>query len=83
VPPDHGFWFHDDESISPAGPETPKGRPEPSVDATEPRPRSFSFEYSDLLTEGEDLKSGISPAAEENANDGEDGMKWIQPQDRF
>jgi hypothetical protein len=75
VPPDHGFWFHDDEGISPAGPETPKVRPEQSVDATEPWPRSFSFEHGDLLTEGEDLKSGIRPASEENANNGEDGKK--------
>jgi hypothetical protein len=73
VPADDRFRFHDDENLAPAGPQTPKGRPEQSVEGAERRPRALSFEDSDLLAKREDLKSRIGPVAEENANGGEEG----------
>ena len=73
VPADYGFWFHDDENIAPAAPKTSKHRPEESVEGMERRPRAFSFEDGDLLAKGEHLKSDIGPAAEEDANHGENG----------
>jgi hypothetical protein len=49
VPADDRFRFHDDENLAPAEPETPKCRPERSVEGARRRPRAFSFEESDLL----------------------------------
>jgi hypothetical protein len=71
VPADNGFRFHDDENLAPAGPETPKRRPEEPVHGMECWPRSFSFKGSDLLAKGEDLKSRIGPTAKEDANHGD------------
>jgi hypothetical protein len=48
----------------------PKGRPEEPVHGMECWPRTFSFQDSDLLAKGEDLKSRIGPTAEEDANHG-------------
>ena len=73
VPADDRFRFHDEENLAPAGPETPKSRPEQSVQGTELGAPAFSFEDSDLLAKREDLKSRIGPATEEDVNGGEEG----------
>ena len=36
-------------------------------------PRSFAFEHSNLLPEGEDFQSRVASAAEEDAEHSEDG----------
>jgi hypothetical protein len=73
MPAGYRFWFHDDENFAPVRPETPKPRPEQAVYGMERWPRALSLEDSDLLTKGENLKSVIGPAAEEDANGSEDG----------
>jgi hypothetical protein len=37
------------------------------------RPRSFTFEYGDLLPEGEDFEGRFAPTPEEDADHGQDG----------
>ena len=60
MPADDSVGLDDDEDVSPAGPTTAKGRPEKSVQPVQCLLRSFAFERSDLLAEGENLKSHIA-----------------------
>ena len=65
VPADDGFWFDDDENVTPAGPETAEGCPEEPVDGVQWWPRALAFEHGELLTEGEDFEGDVAPAADE------------------
>ena len=57
----------------PAGPAAAERRPEESVSGVQFGPRPFPFQYGDLLSEGEDFEGRASPAAEEDADDRENG----------
>jgi hypothetical protein len=54
---------------------TASSRPEEAVPGIQLRPRSFTFEYGDLLPEGEDFEGRVAPTPEEEADHGEDGGK--------
>jgi hypothetical protein len=74
VPADNSLGRHDDEDIAPAGPTTAESRPEEAVPGIQKRPRSITFQYGDLLPEGEDFECRVAPTPEEDADHGEDGQ---------
>src|SRR5215472_13516272 len=67
VPADDGLGLDDDEDVGPAGPTAAQGSPKESVEPVQDWPRPFAFKHGYLMTEGEDLQSGIAPSAKENA----------------
>jgi hypothetical protein len=73
VPAGHGLGLDEDEDVGPAGPVAAERGPEESVQRVQYWARPFAFEHGDLLSEGEDLKSGVAATAEEDAKDREDG----------
>jgi hypothetical protein len=73
VPTDNSLRLHDDEDIAPTRPTAAESRPEEAVPGIQRRPRSFTFEYGDLLPEGEDLEGRVTPTPEEDSDHGEDG----------
>jgi hypothetical protein len=68
VPADHGFGFHQDQDIRPAGPTPAECRPEQSVPAVQFWSRLFSFQHGDLLSEGEDFEGSIASTAKEDSD---------------
>jgi hypothetical protein len=66
VPGDDGIGLHDDEDVRPAGPKTPEGRPEKSVQAVQFWTWPFPLEHGYLLSECENLEGGIATTAEED-----------------
>ena len=73
MPADDGLGLDDDEDIGPAGPAAVQRRPEKAVQGVQFGPRPFPFQYGDLLSEGKDFEGCVSPTAEEDADDREDG----------
>jgi len=67
VPADDGLGLDDDEDVGPAGPTTAQGSPKESVERVQDWPRPFALEHGYLLTEGEDLQSGIAPSAKKKS----------------
>ena len=61
-----GLRSHDDENVRPAGPEAAESGPEESVQPLNVGARTFAFEHRNLLSEGEDFESNITPTAKEN-----------------
>jgi hypothetical protein len=55
------------------GPEMAQGCPDQTVQGVQCWPGPFAFEHGNLLPEGEDFKSRVASAAEEDADHGEDG----------
>ena len=80
MPRDHGFWFDDNQDLAPCKPKAAEQSPEISIPDSQPRARLFSLEYTQLLTEGKNLKSKIVARTEESAEAVED-EKWIMGQD--
>src|SRR6202161_4615274 len=68
VPADHGFGFHQDQDIRPAGPTLAECRPEQSVPAVQFWSRPFPFQHGDLLSEGEDFEGSIASTAKEDSD---------------
>ena len=73
VPADHRLGLYDDEDLAPARPTAAESRPEEAVPGIQSRRGSFTFEYGDLLPEGEDFEGRVAPTPEEDADHGEDG----------
>jgi hypothetical protein len=71
MPSDDGFWFRNDEDVSPAGPDAAQGSPEESVQRVHCWPPSSAFEHGDLLSKGKDFEGGIASTAEEDADGSE------------
>jgi len=67
VPADDGRGFDDDEDVSPARPTVAQGSPKESVQPVQDWTRPFAFEHRDLLSEGQDFESSITPTAKENS----------------
>jgi hypothetical protein len=67
VPADDGFRLHDDKNVRPAGPKAAESGPEESVQPVNHGVRTFAFEHRNLLSEGEDFESCITPTAKENS----------------
>src|SRR5215467_9456097 len=66
VPADDGRGFDDDEDVSPTGPTMAQGIPKESVQPVQGWTRPLAFEHRDLLSEGQDFESRITPTAKEN-----------------
>ena len=67
MPANHGVRLNNDEGLDPTWPAVAQDGPEQSVEGVQLGTRMFSFEYRDLLTQGEDLKGAIAPTAEEDS----------------
>src|SRR5215471_3692130 len=67
APADDGLPFHNEEDISPAGPDATEGGPEEADARIQGRPRSLAFEHGDLLAQSEDLQGCVASRTEENA----------------
>jgi hypothetical protein len=67
VPADYGLRLYDDENVRPARPKAAESGPEESAQLVNDGTRSFAFEHRDLLSEGEDFESRITPTAKENS----------------
>ena len=51
MPPEHGVGLHDDECVSPAGPQAAEPRPEQPVDGPQPRaPAGLSLQDRQLMS---------------------------------
>jgi hypothetical protein len=70
MPPHDGLGLHDDEDVGPTGPKAAECGPEESVPPVQHGPRPFTFEHGKLLSEGEDLESGIASIAKEDSEGG-------------
>jgi hypothetical protein len=68
MPADDGLWFHDDEDVGPAGPDTAKGGPEEPVDRVQGRLRSLALEHCDLVSQGKYLQGGVATRTEEDSD---------------
>ena len=75
MPGDHGFWFDDNQDVAPCRPKAAEQSPKYSILDSQPRVRLFSLEYTQLLTEGKNLKGEVVARTEECAEAGED-EKW-------
>ena len=62
-----GLGLDNDEDLSPAGPTAAQAGPEESVQPVQDGPRPPAFKHCDLLSEGQDLKGGITPTAKEDS----------------
>ena len=73
MPADYGVGFHQNQDVGPPGPVAAQRGPEETVQGVQCGARPFAFEYSDLLSEGEDFEGGVAATAKEDADDREDG----------
>ena len=82
MPCDNSLRFHDDQSRRPAWPDLPKDRPEEPVDPAQTWASSLSFEYGNLLPEGENLERRVCASAKEHAYGSHDCEEQIKHTDR-
>ena len=71
----NGFWFDDNQDVAPCWPKAAEQSPEYSILDSQPRVRLFSLKYTQLLTEGKNLKGEVVARTEESAEAVED-EKW-------
>ena len=72
MPADDGLRFHNDEGVSPAGPNVAQDGPEEPVERGQRRSRPFALENSDLLAEGEYFEGGVTATVKEYADRSQD-----------
>src|SRR5438270_4535912 len=77
MPAYEGRGLHDDQNVGPAGPAATESGPENSVQPVQLGPRTFTLEHGELLSQCQNLESGIAPTAQENAERGD------EDEDRF
>src|SRR5207245_3380298 len=65
LPPQDGVGRHNDESLSPAGPDSGQRDPQQAISRAQLRPRHCSLVDRKLLAKGEVLKGELTMAAEE------------------
>jgi hypothetical protein len=70
VPANHGVRLYNGQCLGPPRPDAAQNGPEQPVGGVQVRARMFSLEYSELLTQGEDLKCAVAAIAEENSQCG-------------
>ena len=75
MPGNNGFWFDNDQDVVPCRPKAAEQNPKHSILDSQPGARLFSLEYTQLLTEGEDLEAEVVPRTEESVEAVED-EKW-------
>jgi len=73
MPADDGLGLHNDQDAPPTSSEAAQSAPEKAVEGIHGRTRSLAFQYSDLLSKGENLKGCVAATPEEDADGGEDG----------
>ena len=71
MPRNNSFWFNDDQDVAPCRAKPTEQNPKYSILVSQPRTRMFSFEYAQLLTEGNDLEAEVVAGTEESAEAGE------------
>jgi hypothetical protein len=72
APAGDSLGLHDDEDVGPPGQQAMQGGPEEPVGRVQGRPRAFSLEDRNLLSEGENFKRGVTSTAKEDPDGGED-----------
>jgi len=83
VPTHDGLWTHNNESLFPSGPESPRKNPEELIERCQSRPWMPSFQRRELLTKGQVFKKEPTTNAEEpkksayQESDGTDHAKVI------
>ena len=82
MPGDNGLWFDDDQDVVPCRPEPTEKYPKQPILDAQPRARTLSLQYAELLAKGQDLKAEAVPGTEEAAEAGEgkmahDGLQFI------
>ena len=77
MPTDDSFGLDDDEGFGPTGPTAAEGNPEDPIQTVQLGPGTLAFERGELLPQGQDLESGITPSLKEHAERGKAG------EDRF
>ena len=70
MPANHGVRLNNDEGLGPTRPDAAQDGPEQPVQGAQVRARMVSFEYRELLPQGEDLQGVIAPTAEEDLDCG-------------
>ena len=71
MPGYNGFRFDDNQRAAPCWPITAEQNLEYSIPDSQPRARTFSLEYSQLLTEGKDLQAEAVTGTEEGVEEAE------------
>ena len=74
MPAYDGLGLHDDEDVGPPGPKAAECGPEESVQPVQRWPWPFTLEHGKLLSEGEELESGIASIAKEDSEGGHERM---------
>jgi hypothetical protein len=69
LPPQDGVGRHDDESLSPADPDSGQADPQQAISRAQLRPGHRSLVHGKLLAEGEVLEGELTMAAEEEGED--------------
>ena len=72
MPADHSLRLHDDEDVSPPGPDVAQGGPKQPVQGVQLWTWPSPLEDGDLLPEGEDLNCSVMPTAEEDSDSGQE-----------
>jgi hypothetical protein len=78
MPSDHRLGFHDDQCVTPTGPNPAKRTPEDPVERVQVRPRPLPLQNGELLPESEDLQSVIGAVAEQCAESSEEGEDEVE-----
>jgi hypothetical protein len=77
MPGNNGFWFDHDKDVAPCWPKLAEQNLKYSILDPQPRVRIFSFEYAQLLTQGNAPKAEVVTGTEEGAETGvESEGKW-------
>ena len=77
MPGDNGLWFDDDQDVVPCRPEPTEKYPKQPILDAQPRARTLSLQYAELLAKGQDLKANAVAGTEEGAEAGEERCeKW-------
>jgi hypothetical protein len=83
VPANHGVRLYYQEHVFPARPEPPERDPEQAVERIQGRPRPFSFEDGDLLSEGDKFNGSVSARAKEDSDSRKESEEQIEHEPSF
>ena len=78
VPGDHRVGLNDEDHVLPAGPQAAERGPEEPVKEIDWRARPFPFQNCNLLSKGQNLKSGSSAGSENDADGGEERGEKVE-----
>lgn len=75
--------LHNDQNLSPPGPDPAQGRPEQPVKLIQPRTRLLPLEHGDLLPQGENLNCSAVPTEDEDSDSGREGSGEFEHEPRI